>query len=158
MPRPRVYKLEHLAAVEAGQDSNLYFKTTWSDEDLTMLIKVWMYKIADYVPEYEFYEEEMMELLETFGHKQIPADSPFKTYYSADMYEIWEAANIRPTEDDKSNPRFYNDNANKVFEKVLKRNDDEFLEHALKNDNYKKYNEYARRDFDKVAMRNGITV
>ncbi|MCR8641446.1 hypothetical protein NV379_02140 [Paenibacillus sp. N1-5-1-14] len=158
MPRPRVYKLEFTPSIDGGVDPQIYFKTTIKDEELVMLIKVWMYKLADFVMEYYFTEEEMMELLEAFGCKQISKDDNFRTYYSADMYEIWEAANIEPTEEDMNNLKFQNEQAQKVFDKVLKRSDDEYLEHALKDEKYKKYNDYAKKDFDAVAQRNGVVL
>jgi hypothetical protein len=128
------YKLEF--GVEPIEDIDaIFFETTWEDEELVMLIKVWMYKLAEIVEEYVFYEDEMMELLETFGHKQVPIFS-VELYHSADMYEIWEAANIKPTFDDMENPKFWNEEAQKVFQKVIKRNKKEERRKEIINDKH----------------------
>lgn len=119
MPRPRVYKLFHTHELE---DLKIYFKTTMSDDHLIKLIKIWQMKLADIVPEYEWDIDKMMELLESFGCKRIGEDNGFKSYYEADMYLIWEYANTWYTDEECADPVFNSEEANSIFQEVIKEN------------------------------------
>ncbi|KAF6620564.1 hypothetical protein HFE03_07885 [Paenibacillus sp. EKM102P] len=119
MPRPRVYKLFHTFDPE---DLKIYFKTTMTDEHLIKLIKIWQVKLSNIVPEYDWGTEEMMELLSTFGCEQINENSGFRTYYEANLYDIWEYANTWPTDEEIEDPKYNNDNTQPVFDKVIEQN------------------------------------
>lgn len=119
MPRPRVYKLTHSFE---KIDSKIYFKTTMKDDFLIKLIKIWQLKLTDIVPEYDWELEDMMVLLETFGCKRISEDDGFRTYYEANLYDIWEYENTWWPEEDWVKPEFNNPNTDNIFQRVLQKN------------------------------------
>jgi len=92
------------------------------DAHLIKLIKIWQLKLCDYAQEYDWGTEEMMELLKTFGCKQIAEEDGFKTYTEADMYMIWEYANTWYTEDECSDPVFNNPEADKILQIMVEDN------------------------------------
>lgn len=115
--REAVYRLFDTHDLE--ESPRVYFRTKLTDDELVMLMKVWMYKLDEEEHAACFSNEEMMELLTTFGCRQVdPQTDGFRSYYEANTFEIWEAANIRPTDEDMNNPEYYNEQAQKIMLKA----------------------------------------
>jgi hypothetical protein len=117
--KPTVYKLTHSFAKE---DSKIYFRALIPEMEICKIIKVWQYKLAEVKECTDFDEQSMMDVLKLFGCEQISENDSFRTYYEIDLPEIWEARNIIVTKEDMDNPKYNNDEANNILDRVVKAN------------------------------------
>ena len=119
MARPSVYHVTH---TYSDKDRELYIKTLMPFDELRKLIHIWQVKLFDMCDTMDFNECEMVEILETFGVSRISKEDKFTTYYDLDLYLVWEygAAHIPLTEEDMTNPKFINDEAIKIMNRVYK--------------------------------------
>jgi len=112
MMKFKVYKLTHTYNKE---DSKIYFKSTMKQDDLLKLIKVWQYKLDDIVEATDLDDDVLMNILESFGCIRLSETDDFKSYTELNAYIIWEARNIKVSEDDMNNLNYNNSKAREIL-------------------------------------------
>lgn len=108
-----IFKLTHSYA-----ENSVIAETELSEEELVKLIKVWQIKAWYILDTFDFFPKEMFKVLQPCGitiHKMQKGEKKI----TLDLYEIWEACDIKVENDDLITNKYLNDESTKEFLKIL---------------------------------------
>lgn len=119
----KIFQLNHLYFKDSEDDMQTLIKTTLDEMELVKLIKVILYKASTMEETFAVSPREMKDLLLQYeGNRHFPNEEDSKTkdeyfdYIGIDLYNVWEACDVKVSDEDLDNPKYKNE----IVEKMIK--------------------------------------